>query len=70
MDINKKYGGVLKNCTPPMVGLVMYGNLYDDPTARFPDGADVRTSRVVSVDEENHKVETLNTIYDYEPVGI
>jgi len=68
VDLSKKYGGVLKNCTPPMVGLVLYGRLYNDPSERWYNGAEVRTSRVIEIDEVNKKIETLNTIYDYEPL--
>jgi|GEM_PF-6335184 len=66
MNTNKKYGGKLKNCTMPLLGIWVWGNLYDDPNKRWEDGKQVRTSAVVAIDEENKKIETLNTIYDYE----
>ena len=62
MDVNKKYGGVIKNWYSD--GVVVRGDLYGDPNQRFPEGTFIRTSKVVDIDLENMKVETLNTIYD------
>lgn len=43
--------------------VVMYGEIYNDFKHRFPDGASIRTSRILRCDFEEGKVETLNTIY-------
>lgn len=60
--MNKVYGGRIENWSE-LCGSV-WGNLYDDPNKRFQDGTDIRTSRIVYLDYENNKLETLNTIYD------
>lgn len=68
MDVNKKYGGVIKNWSKVnnvIVGDdVIVGNIHEDPNERFEEGTFIHTSRVVDIDLENFKVETLNTIYD------
>lgn len=57
----KKYGGRLEDWL--WVGNVIFGSLYDDPAKRFEEGADVRTSVVIKLDEVNNKLETKNSIY-------
>ena len=44
--------------------VVAHGYIYNDQANRFQDGSEVRTSRVLSVDIANMRVETLNTIYN------
>lgn len=58
----KKYGGRLENWSHYGLGLSAFGNLFDDPNKRFPDGAEVNTSRVVKI--EGNGLETLNSYYD------
>lgn len=36
--------------------LVLYGNVYDDETGRFKDGANIKTSRVENVEDWNGKI--------------
>lgn len=44
-------------------GKLVVGNLFNDPTERFPDGAFIHTSDIVKIDEENALLETNNSIY-------
>ena len=39
----------------------LYGDIYDD--SRFPDGSPVRTSTVLTIDEEKGEAQTRNTLY-------
>jgi hypothetical protein len=63
---DKKYGGKIEQWYVIQHGDVslVWGNLYNDPGRRFGEGAFIHTSKVVKLDIENKKVETLNTIYD------
>ncbi len=62
MDLNKKYGGIIQNWYS--FGTTVYGNLHNDPQERFEDGSFIHTSKVIKFDQENKKIETLNTLYD------
>ena len=57
------YHAVLKNAFKLSNSVV--GHIYDDKKGRFPDGAQVRTSYVEDIIEEDGKtyVKTLNTTY-------
>ena len=42
-------------------GFQLLGNVYDHP--RFPDGAEIYTSKVLYINKEIGIAETLNTVY-------
>ena len=44
--------------------MIVRGIIYNDEAKRFPDGSQIISSRVVSVDTFNMKVETRNTTYN------
>lgn len=81
----KKYGGRLENWYEKTITYesgkpsesVVFGNVYDDP--RWSDGTKVRTSLVVSLNEDQRTLETMNTNYslgeplnmdEYKPTGL
>ena len=45
-------------------GYIIVGDIYEDARNRFPDGAEVRTSPVLS--EEGAIILTANSIYEIE----
>lgn len=51
----------------PMVGLVLKGTVVHDQRQRFKKGEPVRTSLLVSVNNEEQTFETLNTLYQVVP---
>ena len=56
-----KYDGELKNWY--WAGNVIVGNIYNDSKGRFYEGQQVRTSRVLEIDESTGWVKTLNSVY-------
>lgn len=44
--------------------MLAYGLIYNDEAKRFPDGMEIRSSTIISVDTKKMQVETLNTIYN------
>ena len=47
--------------------MIVTGTVVDDPTGRWQPGHHFRSSYVVKIDRENHIIETLKTIYHYDP---
>lgn len=60
----KKKGGRLEGWHFDENNNVLWGNLYDDPQDRFPQGTYVHTSYIVTLDVDNKIVETRNSIYE------
>lgn len=59
--MSKQHKGTIQNWY--VMGKLVVGNLFNDPTERFPDGAFIHTSDIVKIDEENALLETNNSIY-------
>lgn len=63
---------VLKQVHPKAQPLMFTGTLKEDPTGRFAAGHHVRSSLILSMEKLNDnetKVETLNTIYTLKGPG-
>lgn len=63
-----QFDAVLKNIVAlPVVGAVVWGEIYEDKAERFPDGTFVRTSTVMEIQRDVNTdityVKTKNTVY-------
>lgn len=63
-----KFDAVLKNMVAlPVVGAVLWGEIYDDKGERFPDGTFIHTSTVMEIFRDVNTsityIKTRNSIY-------
>jgi hypothetical protein len=47
--------------------MMVTGTVVDDPTGRWEPGHHFRSSMIINVDREKNIIETLNTIYHFDP---
>ena len=47
--------------------MIVTGTVVDDPTGRWGAGNHFRSSYVVKIDREKNIIETLKTIYEFDP---
>lgn len=47
--------------------IIFTGILKKDATGRWCDGSHIKSSLIVKIDRELNKIETCNTVYDFDP---
>ena len=71
LTFNKKRLAEFKEMYPEAIcepdPMIVTGTVVDEPTGRWKPGDHFRSSVIAKIDRENNTIETMNTIYHFDP---